>query len=484
MIKKYLNIFSLILLFSDKAIATEITLVEFLDESKPNPQEQVPHTLRASEQRLLYTTTKIEVVQKDSPPSTGTGFFASLENSQGKRDTFLVTNKHVIFNDKEIKNIYIYFHALKEKKEQSTYYRNDYDLENSNAQSMCKVCFPAGFEKNFTSSCEADICAVWLNPLIEQFNQKTESTLYYEALNFDYEKMVKYRPNDKSIKFTVSSKITMIGYPHGYWDDINNFPILRMGHVASDPLCDHRGKKQYLIDIALFPGSSGSPVFMIKKEKKATESNSYMSQSGPETKKKIYFVGMVYGGPSSPLIQAINTKLQAQEKIIEANQNAIKGLQQAFEKLDDFTQIHANLIDRMREDINNPNPYPSLESPSMDDEESIEIKAPAEKKKRKRNGSKEEESKKSKKDDQEREEQSVSDLSDEVANNKLFKQFSNLAYVIKPDSVKSCIQAAQSNIRAVEYSNTIYYVHEQLERLRGKSLEELSKDGGITKYKI
>lgn len=56
--------------------------------------------------------------------------------------------------------------------------------------------------------------------------------------------------------------VLMIGYPIGLWDAVNNMPILRRGVTATHPNIDYNGKKEFLIDAACFPGSSGSPVLL------------------------------------------------------------------------------------------------------------------------------------------------------------------------------------------------------------------------------
>jgi V8-like Glu-specific endopeptidase len=57
--------------------------------------------------------------------------------------------------------------------------------------------------------------------------------------------------------------ITMIGYPNGIWDETHNFPVFRKGITATNPRYDWNGNKEFLIDCACFPGSSGSPVLLL-----------------------------------------------------------------------------------------------------------------------------------------------------------------------------------------------------------------------------
>jgi len=57
-------------------------------------------------------------------------------------------------------------------------------------------------------------------------------------------------------------EIVFIGYPSGMWDSVNFSPISRRGMTATPCYVDFEGTKTFLIDASVFPGSSGSPVFI------------------------------------------------------------------------------------------------------------------------------------------------------------------------------------------------------------------------------
>ena len=57
-------------------------------------------------------------------------------------------------------------------------------------------------------------------------------------------------------------EVFFIGYPDNRFDAVHNLPILRRGYIASLPDIDFNGKPQFVIDAQVFPGSSGSPVFI------------------------------------------------------------------------------------------------------------------------------------------------------------------------------------------------------------------------------
>ena len=85
--------------------------------------------------------------------------------------------------------------------------------------------------------------------------------------------------------------IVMIGYPNGLWDSKNNMPIFRRGVTASHPRFDWNGRKEFLIDAACFPGSSGSPVLLYNE-------GSYPRKSGGiALGSRLYLLGILYAGP-------------------------------------------------------------------------------------------------------------------------------------------------------------------------------------------
>ena len=85
----------------------------------------------------------------------------------------------------------------------------------------------------------------------------------------------------------------MIGYPNGLWDATNNFPLIRRGITASHPAVDFMANKvpTTVVDIACFPGSSGSPVLL---------HNSGMipdKQGNMTVGTRTVFLGVLFAGP-------------------------------------------------------------------------------------------------------------------------------------------------------------------------------------------
>lgn len=70
--------------------------------------------------------------------------------------------------------------------------------------------------------------------------------------------------DDKMVKYGQMDQVIMIGYPDALWDRVNNQPIFRRGIIATNPNLDFNGQKEFLIDMPVYNGSSGSPVFIVR----------------------------------------------------------------------------------------------------------------------------------------------------------------------------------------------------------------------------
>ena len=66
--------------------------------------------------------------------------------------------------------------------------------------------------------------------------------------------------NNRELQIEAASDVLVVGYPKGFYDDVNLFPIVKSGVVASRWGIGFKGDPCFLIDAKLFPGSSGSVV--------------------------------------------------------------------------------------------------------------------------------------------------------------------------------------------------------------------------------
>ena len=67
-------------------------------------------------------------------------------------------------------------------------------------------------------------------------------------------------PHNCNIPVQVADDVIIVGYPRGFYDTHNLFPIVKSGMVASRWGMRFKNKPVFLIDAKLFPGSSGSIV--------------------------------------------------------------------------------------------------------------------------------------------------------------------------------------------------------------------------------
>jgi hypothetical protein len=57
-------------------------------------------------------------------------------------------------------------------------------------------------------------------------------------------------------------KIFVFGYPYGWYDRLNNLPVVRVGHLSSPFKIPFQGKQMMIGDVTTHKGMSGGPVLM------------------------------------------------------------------------------------------------------------------------------------------------------------------------------------------------------------------------------
>jgi hypothetical protein len=103
---------------------------------------------------------------------------------------------------------------------------------------------------------------------IEKYlNTKSNRKFQYPAFNEDN------LLND-SIARTVTAieEVYMIGYPHGLRDEVNDTPVVRKGTTATPLFLNYKNKTQFLIDMPVYRGSSGSPILIYNAQSYGTRS--------------------------------------------------------------------------------------------------------------------------------------------------------------------------------------------------------------------
>lgn len=191
-------------------------------------------------ENLEYATARIE----SDAGSIGTGFFVDFKH-KGEKDysiPVLVTNKHVVEGASAIK-----FSVSVRNKKTNEYIKNFWVEIHNLSQTII-----------LHEDDSVDLCLIPIGPVLLELNDRS-----FEADIFPFPEDVIYTNGNKE-GHDISSlqEVHMTGYPNGLWDEVNNKPITRKGLTATNIKSDWNGKKQFMIDIACFPGSSGSPVYV------------------------------------------------------------------------------------------------------------------------------------------------------------------------------------------------------------------------------
>ncbi len=197
------------------------------------------------QENISHLTAKIETQDSSGNRYSGTGFFFNLDIGDGKYVPLLITNKHVVKD--MVKGRFLFTEKTAD---------GDPILDKHFG-----INYEVDFEKMWVMHPDAnvDLCALPINVLIKAASQLGH-TLYYSTLGNGN------IPNGTAKNdIDAIEDVLMVGYPNSLWDATNNLPIARKGITATHYNVDYNGEKKFLVDMAVFPGSSGSPVFIFNK---------------------------------------------------------------------------------------------------------------------------------------------------------------------------------------------------------------------------
>lgn len=219
--------------------------------------------------QLLHCTTRIECILPGNVKSTGSGFFFNFEVS-GQNIPTIVTNKHVIEN-------------AVDGKLRFTLCNKDWQVIPGRFHDVNVT----EFEKAWILHPEKDVDLAIMptQPLHMQFD--TEETKLFRR-NFNKSLIAS---NDQLNDLTAIEDVIMVGYPNGIWDKTNNLPLVRRGITATAAYNDYNGKKEFMIDMACFPGSSGSPVLLYN------PGMYHAKGGGTVIGTRVHLLGILYAGP-------------------------------------------------------------------------------------------------------------------------------------------------------------------------------------------
>jgi hypothetical protein len=222
-------------------------------------------------EQLLYCAVRIEGRSEQSG-WTGTGFIVTVDVGENKNSPILVTNRHVVEGATSLT-----FRLHRAADEHGERPSGKFDL--------CEVGKGDIF---FPDDDSIDLAGIPIAGLFEQLKAKG-TPAFYRAVGTDA-----FPSGEEWQDFDVLEDCIMVGCPNGLYDSTNNFAIFRKGCTASSLAVDYEGREEFLIDIACFGGSSGSPIFTYNPAIKFSREKKQFELGG----RGLRFVGVLYAGPT------------------------------------------------------------------------------------------------------------------------------------------------------------------------------------------
>lgn len=193
------------------------------------------------ENQMFFSTVRITIPSADGKStSIGTGFLFNVPlRQEGLTAHFLVSNKHV-YGDPH-RTIVLNFHKIKN------------GIDEPDLGQIHPVVIQ-DFSEHYYGHPDNDIDLACIN--VSAF-AGSENGVYSKHIHSEFTEQVDLT------KLFPGAEVSFVGYPDNRFDTAHNLPILRKGYLATLPTVDFNGLKQVLIDAQVFPGSSGSPVFVV-----------------------------------------------------------------------------------------------------------------------------------------------------------------------------------------------------------------------------
>lgn len=235
---------------------------------------------------LMYSTIRLNVVSADS---VGTGFYFGFRHGD-HHEPAIITNNHVL---PPKAGTYVLSLPIREASDPSQKFPSGkYCTLNALLSEQDVIRHP---------NSDINLCCFSINKL-RISNLPVGFVPFYR--HFSDEDI----PADDQI-FDAIESISMVGYPSGLYDETNNLPLVRRGITASPINFDFNGEPKFIVDIATFPGSSGSPVVIC-------DLNGYsdIGKNGSLTfrlgAQRLILVGIIFSAPTRTEIGKLNINIE------------------------------------------------------------------------------------------------------------------------------------------------------------------------------
>jgi V8-like Glu-specific endopeptidase len=211
--------------------------------------------------QLMYTTVPIYVKYKSNNFGSGTGFIFSVPANNNETIPLLITNYHVVENMQEG---CIELHISEKNLPTNNTIKVNFSEEIINQNKLGNL----------------DLVAIPIASVLNELQSKNIN-VFYRTIGKEI------IPNQEQInELAAIEDITFVGYPNGLYDNVNKMSIVRRGITATPIWNNFKGEDAFLIDAGVFPGSSGSPVFIYNR-------GTYPTNNGVVVGNRLMFVGVI-----------------------------------------------------------------------------------------------------------------------------------------------------------------------------------------------
>lgn len=225
-------------------------------------------TLTTTEE-LLYATHRIERLNNGQITGTGSGFTHRVPLSEEKEIMVLITNRHVVAGGDAIRFL--------------AHLKGPDGMPTGVTEA---VVVPATSVFAHPDSA-IDLVAITIGKTINDARNKGRP-LFIKAV---WPELIPTQADWEN--FDAVEDVIMIGCPQGIFDTVTGRPIARRGVTATPCYADYCGSAEFLVDMACFPGSSGSPVFMVTKDGFNRAENTTLIGSP-----RLFLLGILHAGPT------------------------------------------------------------------------------------------------------------------------------------------------------------------------------------------
>lgn len=235
----------------------------------PNPDLSLIMNVESAAEQLFFVTVRIEsdkvMENGEVEKEISTGFIVTYRWGKNKVGDFLVTSKHAI--EGADTGRFFFMRAVDGRPLLGENYNIEMDQ------------FGQRWFKN--PDPRVDMAVMPLAGILREI-EKRKWKIYYKSIPQEIA-----LGSSGSQELDAIEEVIFVGYPSGLYDAKNFLPVARRGVTATPLVVDYSGLQQFLIDASVFPGSSGSPVFIIN-------TGSYSDRKGNLVLgNRVIFLGMI-----------------------------------------------------------------------------------------------------------------------------------------------------------------------------------------------